>query len=389
MKIMIVDDSVPRVELIKNALSTSGYEKFLEVAYCDSADQGREGLTDLFDLLILDILIPKKNGGVAQALHSVNLLADICNPKKHYIRPRLIIGLTADLAELNVYQQQFSQYASIVLEGSLKKIDWLDSLLEQVGSLVGTERKITQQQRDMALISVHGIRTYGKWQERLSHEVSQYSRRFDFIEVKYGFLDLFSFSVPFLRKKVVEKVAARLIHNLHDHEDKSIYIVAHSFGTLIVADALRRYTPSRLFGGIVFCGSPLQHDADIDHVVRSSTITLNECGIHDFVLILARLLFLGLGDAGRIGFSRENSKLFINRYFRGGHGLYFGKIKNTSTFYDRFWLKLIALGEAPERVDNRRNYAGQDFIDLSIKVVTFLKPLMYLAVAGCTGRDQI
>lgn len=384
MKCLIVDDSEERTALIKNLLAKSENVHLLDVVYCDTADRARNELVEPFDLMLLDVLIPKKKNGTPQALHSVSLLSDVCNPKKSYIRPRLIIGLTADLDELGVYQEQFAKEATVVLRGSLTELDWLDSFKTQVESALSTERKICKLERNCLLVTVHGIRTYGHWQTKISDEVLRYSRSFENIEVKYGFSDLFCFAIPSLRRKIIEKEAQKLHLSLSSFRDREINIIAHSFGTLIVSHALKESTNLNI-KNIVFCGSPLAADEDIEHVVRASEMTVNDCGIHDIVLIGARLFFFGLGDAGRVGFRRENSERFQNRYFRGGHDLYFKDVEPGAIFYSRYWLPTIALGKDIKRVDMRKNYIGEDFVDIAIKLLTFLKPAWYLGAVTLIG----
>jgi len=327
---------------------------------------------------VLDILIPKKTNGTPQAKHSIDLLSDICNPAKRYIRPQLIIGLTADIDELAGYQERFAREASIVLRGSLNKLDWIDNLRGQIESLLSSQKKISQQQqKEVMLISVHGIRTHGQWQAKFSAEISQYSRSFEPIEIKYGYLDLFSFAVPYLRKKIIKRAADRIRRLIQDNPDRVVHVVAHSFGTLIVSEALRDGVSKRRLKSVVLCGSPLPHDENIDHVVQASELTLNECGTRDAVLVIARFLIWGLGDAGRVGFERENSDEFFNRYFRGGHSLYFKNFDHSSTFYERFWLHFIALGQKPERFDARKNYPGQDLLEMAVSLISWSKPIAY------------
>jgi hypothetical protein len=329
------------------------------------------------DLLLLDVLIPKKTDGVPQAKNSIALLSDICSAKKAYIRPRLIMGLTADISELGVYQSEFANEATVVLSGTLTDIGWIDRLLQQIESLLGTHRKESQNTKDRVLISVHGIRTYGQWQTNLSKEISDYSRSFECVEIKYGFTDLLSFLIPKLRNRAVEKAAQRVIGQIRKNQNRDIFIVAHSFGTLVVEHAIRTGDFSNPLKAVILCGSPLGHAENIDKLVQSSEITINECGIHDTVLLFARFFGLGLGDAGRVGFERENSDSFRNRYFSGGHGLYFGKFGEGATFYERFWLPFIISGEDVFPFDERRDYFGQDLVDLIVKFMTFIKPGVY------------
>ncbi|CAE6968499.1 alpha/beta fold hydrolase [Paraburkholderia domus] len=378
MKVLIVDDSNKRVDLILKTLHASDEGKYLDISVCDSADAARRSLIAQYDLLILDVLIPKKRGGTAQALHSVNLLNDVCDPTTRFIRPGLIIGITADVEELGVYREQFAKQAAIVLEGTTADATWLKRLVEQVQSLLGSVKKINVQTKDRVVISVHGIRTYGHWQENLGKAVESYSRSCERIEIKFGFLNVFFFLVPFVRSFILKKVVQQLVNNLEKHQQKEILVVAHSFGTMAVFRALQSYTPPRKLKGTILCGSPLPSDTDIDHIVANSEVTYNECGTWDLVLVVARLLAWGLGDAGRTGFTRENSGSFRNRYFKGGHSLYFEKNSDQEYFYEVEWLKFLTFGTPLKPYDARKGYLGQDVVDLLLNVGAFVKPIYYV-----------
>jgi len=379
LKILVIDDSSERTELIRTTVASFNDAKHISLNICDTADKGRELLTEYFDLLILDILLPKKERTIPQAIHSVNLLSDIHNLSKPYIRPGLIIGLTADIAGLNTHQDAFQRHASVVLDGSLNSQDWLDTLKDQIINLVAAQQKKHQTHANKLLISVHGIRTYGQWQENLSNEIKKYSKNFESFEIKYGFFDLLSFSIPPLRNRKIRKITERLTNILESNPDKECFFVAHSFGTLIVSEFLKS-VPEESIEAVFLCASPLSHDQNIDHIVRASKCTVNDCGTRDLILVLARILVLGLGDAGRIGFSRETSKKFMNRYFAGGHSLYFNKTKDNYFFYEHFWMPVITTGAEVEYRDSRVNFIGEDFCDLIIKLLTVLKPFFYVSV---------
>ena len=374
MKLIIVDDSAERVHLIKSKLATKDFLRYLSVVYCESADCARRELTEVFDLMVLDVLIPKKLGGTPQAKNSFSLLTDVCDSKKSYIRPKMIIGLTADVDELGSYREKFESEAAVVLRGTLSEVDWLDRLMSQVESVLGSQKKALSRDFDKVLISVHGIRTYGKWQSILSRDIIQHSRSFEFIEIKYGFFDLISFYLPKLRNNAVAKESLRVINALELSGERDVYIIAHSFGTLIASHALKETKLTKKVKAVILCGSPLQQEDDVDHIVERSEVAVNECGTRDVILILARTFVPGLGDAGRVGFQRENSARFKNRYFSGGHGLYFRKYGDEKNFYERFWLRTIVYGEKLESFDSRRNYIGQDFVDIIIKSMSLIKP---------------
>lgn len=65
---------------------------------------------------------PQKSG-VPQALQSARLVDDLCNSDNEYIRPKLVIGLTADVRELGAYRENFYRIASVVLPAHLNSQD--------------------------------------------------------------------------------------------------------------------------------------------------------------------------------------------------------------------------------------------------------------------------
>lgn len=380
LKILVVDDSEKRVELLQHAFSNSLLGNHIRVTYTDTADKSRIELLEPFDLLILDVVIPKKVGGTPQALHSSRLVDDLCSDGNDYIRPKMVIGLTADISELGAYRENFYKIASVVLPATLHTQDWLTDILEQVSILVRANQKIGKLRRDKLLLTIHGIRTHGKWQSDLNGEIRKYSRSFVPAEVKYGFFDLISFSIPWLRQRQARQAAVQVKQILLDNADKEISIVAHSFGSLVLSEALKNTTLTSPVKHIILCGSPLPHNFDLQHLIANSEVTVNECGTQDFVLVAAKSFLLGLGDAGRIGFRRSNAQGFINRYFKGGHSLYFESCSDTQSFAEKYWLPIILSESMPSQVDQRINFIGEDFLDLLVKLLGVIKPFWYFGV---------
>lgn len=386
LNILIVDDDARRVELIRETL-TATFDTGMVITVCESSDQARQMLLAYYDILILDILLPKKVDGTASALHSLKLLEDVYDPNKSYLRPGLIIGMTADIASLSHHQAEFHRKAIVVLDGSLSNIDWLDLLTDQVRSVMSTKRKIGNS-TDRVLITIHGIRTHGGWQESLQQEMKAHSRGFDYVEVKYGFTDLISFAVPFIRAKKAREAARQVRTALAENAGKSVYIVAHSFGTLVLSEALKELDSPGNLKCVVLCGSPLSHHANIDHIVDAAEVTVNECGGRDLILLAARLFLLGLGDAGRVGFRRANTAKFLNRFFKGGHSLYFSSY-GADSFYNIFWTPMLTEDAAPLANDERASYPGEDVVDLVIKLGSLAKPVGYAALFWAAIRKAV
>ncbi|PTT24605.1 hypothetical protein DBR18_26930 [Pseudomonas sp. HMWF021] len=381
IKILIVDDSETRVELIVDSIEKAHPPGSLYIKVCESSDLARQALLEHFDLLVLDVLLPKKLKGTPSAVNSTKLLSDICDPNKKYIRPSLTVGLTADIEYLQKHQGEFQKNAIVVLDGSVSNIDWLDTLGEQIQSLIGAKRKIVRHEVDRLLITIHGIRTFGKWQEALGSSMQAYSRDFEFVDVKYGFYDIVSFAIPYLRNRKAKQASQQVISALEANPGKHVYIVAHSFGTYVLLEALKKIKTAEVVKCVIMCGSPLPHDTDISPILRCSKITINECGINDAVLLSSRLLLWGTGDAGRVGFRTQHSRKFMNRYYKGGHSLYFEDYEDSS-FYNRFWTETLTLDVAPIPHDDRNHYFGHDLVDLAVKIITIIKPLFYIGGAA-------
>jgi len=380
INVLVVDDNVSRSEKIFESLNNRQERDYFNLDFVYSADAARVKLKRSYDLLILDVSLPRKNKGDPSAVVGLRLLDEICDVNGKYVRPSLIIGITANLNELSSYQQDFNKRVSVVLQGDSASVDWLSMLNDTILSLVEAEKRALSIDINKRLITVHGIRTNGPWQSSLKKAMSEYSSEFEYFEFKYGFFDIFTFSIPFLRRRKAKEVALRLRDTLNDGKEIETHLIAHSFGTLIVDEALKEFEGDKI-KNIFLCGSPLSHRHDIDHIVRSSEMTVNECGSKDFVLVLSRVALLGLGDSGRVGFLRSNSPNFKNRYFSGGHSLYF-ESRFDKLFYSNFWIPSLCAGKTPEDVDERGNYLLQDFSEVAIRIFGLAKPVNYLVLFG-------
>lgn len=379
IKILIVDDSPCRVDKIIRSIKASWFHGVVDVSVAVSADSARNFLRHSFDLLVLDVMLPKKNDGVPSAKHGLDLLEDFSRRQGRYIRPKLVIGVTANLEDIHAYQDEFSKMVSVVLNGSIGSNEWLATLIENIDGLASAEKAIFSSSINKRLITVHGIRTYGSWQQSIENAMKGYSREFEFLQFRYGFLDIFSFLIPFLRKRKMKEVADRLRSVLVEDGEFETFVIGHSFGSMIVSEAFKALPNDRSFRMTILCGSPLNSKDDIGHIIESSQFTVNECGTRDYILVLARLFGVGLGDAGRVGFAREETKRFKNRFFRGGHSLYFNK-ESTVEFFEEYWVPLLCAGKEPEHVDFRENYIGEDLVEASIRLFSSVKVFFYVIV---------
>jgi tetratricopeptide (TPR) repeat protein len=224
--------------------------------------------------------------------------------------------------------------------------------------------------RRILVVTVHGIRTFGQWQERLE-EVTNASAvaRDDEVVFKhkhYGYFSVLSFVNPLARQAEAERFSLELAALLSDHPERSfdrVCLVGHSFGTHIIAQALR-HLPSDIatkIDTVIFGGSVLSTHYPWNELLGTRIIRLvNDCGTRDGILPINAMLPLGSGVSGRNGFEGVMDDNYCNRYFSFGHSGYFYRSPkrpeggDDNWFLTRYWAPLL-LGHNPVENADERN----------------------------------
>jgi hypothetical protein len=377
IRIIFTDDDIPRTERFMKEAKSKSYFDLLQIDICYSADEARLKLINESDILVLDVLLPKKRKGLPDSGISRQLLEDICSKNTKYMRPKTIIGLTSDVESIDTHQSVFYSFATIILKGKRGEVEWLNNLFFQIESFVEGERKLLAIKKNKLLITIHGIRTYGSWQSVITSKVDDYSNEFNHEQFNYGYFDLLSFCIPFLRARKQNEIALKVINSIENSKDVEIDLIAHSFGTLIAKSAMEKYNGQ--FRTVIFCGSPLRSKTEISHIVAKSKLFINECGVHDAVLLMAKVFIPGLGDAGRKGFIHKINNQFINRFHIGGHSLYFDD-NNDFHFVRSFWLPVLTVSMRPVIKDERRNFFLEDFWEFILSFFENTKTFLILLV---------
>ncbi|MEQ1902676.1 MAG: hypothetical protein ABL888_00655 [Pirellulaceae bacterium] len=214
---------------------------------------------------------------------------------------------------------------------------------------------------DHILITIHGIRTYGQWQSRLADLVRQAKPDIQSKEYHYGVFSAVQLWIPPIRWIVAWRFR-RWLNTLLRNEAHPIQvgtridIVAHSFGTYVVARALTdwRGRPIRnlteRIDTIVLAASVLK--ASFQAWTSISRRLINECGTRDNVLVLNQLVNLGLGLAGRHGFQgAQQPDKYLNRYFSYTHSEYFGTegAADADDFMLREWVPVLTTHNSVRR----------------------------------------
>jgi Leucine-rich repeat (LRR) protein len=223
----------------------------------------------------------------------------------------------------------------------------------------------TEPRKRKVVVTVHGIRTYGKWQTRLEKLIVEEDGTIDanFNHYCYGYFTIFSFVIPFLRSIAVKKFRDRFQLLIDSNKDAEVIIFAHSFGTYLSINAINMMTgikPGQI-PLVVLCGSVLPPDFDFAHLVgadRKISRLYNECGIFDNVLALT-LLLPGIGPGGRLGFHGFQSSQIQNRYYKLSHSGFFDQGPDgSSPFIKSHWLPLLSSDGEPRRHDERPDEAS-------------------------------
>lgn len=141
MKILIVDDKPDRVATLVSYLSanTECEPSGIEVAV-DGLSARDALMKDVYDLLILDVVLPFRSGEEPTEQTAVGLLTELTDTE-NLTRPRHIIGLTAyEAAEWAVASEFRSRAWVLVRENSLND-DWLQTIGSAVRYIMGQEQR--------------------------------------------------------------------------------------------------------------------------------------------------------------------------------------------------------------------------------------------------------
>lgn len=378
MNILIVDDDEKRSASIADFLIAKNCAEPCEIFLATNSDKAKELLkVKFFDALLLDVVLPKRDKEKASCANSYELL-DQLNRRSALKRPGIIIGITSHYSDLGQYRDGFSKFCTSVLEASSRSSSWKSDIEQALKRTIESQLAKLTEDRSLNVLTVHGIRTFGQWQNRLKQLVSTYTGSVDFHNYKYGYFSIFSFLVPFLRNREVKRFKRQIELLIEEAPNRDIIIFCHSFGTYIVVQALKSIQKA---GGrppvkmLVLSGSVLRSDFDWSFAKSFESLrVVNDCGVDDFVLWLSDGLVPLLGKAGKVGFHGFNNDKFLNRFFSGGHGLYF----QGDEFMSKYWLPLLDLNRQVVEVDHRvSNILMDEVFEKIVGLMSALKEVIY------------
>lgn len=214
------------------------------------------------------------------------------------------------------------------------------TLFETVkSSLDRNERR----RQDIIVFAIHGFNTRGEWKNHLAPILGQETdgERYIFHPWDYGDYKL-SILNPFSRRKKVNEFhsfynATMALYN----EKPEICVIAHSFGTYILGNSIKRF-PEIKFDRVILLGSVLERNFPWKKFEKKIKKVLNLIGGADIALLLANIT-PGLGSAGRNGFIDPPDNLFQYKEEYSDHSDLFG-----SDYMKSIWIPFIRNGKVPK-----------------------------------------
>lgn len=325
-------------------------------------DEDRQRIAGLRDELIAAArpvsAITAELASIAERLDLEEMAAlrsELAVYQRPYVEPRDFAArqpldiLEARLASTKVSQK--IEFAAKVHE----KIEWrrTEQIVARIRSHVTSladamlTRLLARQEKPWVM-SLHGIRTRGKWQKDLSEELTP--ANFNYKELDYDTFDVMRFLRPGKRDEKIDWFRDEYGRFIAEH-GVIPSIIAHSFGTLIVTRAIEKYGLE--FNRIIFCGAIARRDFPwSDYIPDRVKRVLNDFGGRD---VWARLVPWFVRDAGQSGlkaFSDGADGAVVqrgNRWLR--HSDYFHRFN-----YTKRWIPFL-MGVDPAPANPQRTLA--------------------------------
>ncbi|MGO7661627.1 esterase/lipase family protein [Rhizobium ruizarguesonis] len=188
------------------------------------------------------------------------------------------------------------------------------------------------------VILVHGIRDIGRWQNEISATLKQHGFLVELTNFDRMNLLEFLFPIDFFRRNAQEIVWTQIQEAIQLHPGAKVSIIAHSFGTYVVANILKKQFTLSL-NRVIFCGSVVRYNFPFEQInKRFNSPILNEVGTADPWPALAESVTTGYGSAGTYGFRRPG---VIDRFHNDKrHGDFLSE-----AFCETFWVPFLRNGE--------------------------------------------
>jgi WD40 repeat protein len=254
---------------------------------------------------------------------------------------------------------------------------------------------ISPTKKEHVVIAVHGIMTFGTWQERLTALIKAVDPGIRVCRFKCGFYSLLAYLFPPTRWLATAYFHRKLRKTLARHPGSRTDIVAHSFGTHLLGWGLLRFPEHQRpkLDTIILAGSVLSSGFDWGDLVHAGTVrrVFNECAARDWVVALNQLVVPFTGASGILGFNKGMAPEELREnWYDFGHGGYFKESGQATDWYmKKRWLPIITSEDTPPAVDQFRTkwYAG--LLTFFLQFATFGKVVLWGCILFYAGGSLI
>jgi hypothetical protein len=235
------------------------------------------------------------------------------------------------------------------------------------------------------LFPLHGIRTRAAWQRSLADIAHQLGWVCRLDRWNFGHFSVVRFLLPRQRRAKVAWLNETYHTEINDKhvavgENRYPSIIAHSFGSYILGNALLKYETLR-FNKIILCGSILPKDFPWDVLLNRGQVQAvrNEYGVNDRWSRIVKWFVSGTGDSGVTGFSCQHPRFEQAHFPFFTHSEYFDR-GHMRTVWGAFLNKALLFIEPQS--SEPLNWASKPFRPLGLYALYFcILLLLTLGVA--------
>lgn len=242
-------------------------------------------------------------------------------------------------------------------------------------------------QIDHVVVLVHGIRDRAPWVQIVDKALG--GNGIKVVGVRYGRFSALKFLAPIDFSERPLSLIDRTFRQVRkQHPDAKISVIAHSFGTHLVARLLQRDDTLK-FWRVIVCGSVLEQDFNwgrVEHQIVGMEATpgqlykvLNDCGNADIWPVLGASAGWRFGSAGTDAFG---STYVCDRFHNGGHGLFL-QADFIKTYWEPFIRNgIIVPGEATQ--GEKVPWYIRAVAAIPLRYLQFVLPLIVAAALACS-----
>ena len=156
IQVLLIEDNPLKIKALRSILDNNEGISHYDVSQ-DATEARRFLQSNFYDLLILDLNIPKRIGDDPSAENSINLLNEL-NQGERLVKPANIIALT-EYDELKIkYQPEFESYLWLIILYELKSTAWEKQLISKIDYLIKAKStmlvsSLSSHQYDLAFLT--------------------------------------------------------------------------------------------------------------------------------------------------------------------------------------------------------------------------------------------